>query len=153
MSQTALQAVTAQETAEALPVLLTIEHSAWAAPIRLTDDRVDIISRGNTYTAFPFELQLPNEQADTISTVQLVLDNVDRTITAELRAIQEAPTVTFEVVLASDPDTVEAGPFVFEWQKVTYDALEISGELVNEAIHDEPFPAARFTPGVAPELF
>ena len=72
----------------------------------------DIVSRGNTFTAYPFDLSLPAEDPDQISTVQLSIDNVDHSFVQSLRQISSPVTATIEVVFASSPDTVETGPSV-----------------------------------------
>src|SRR5579885_2175455 len=86
LSLAARQAVNAQETGEVFLLLLTLDHDELAAPIRVVNNTVDIVSRGNTYIAYPFQLELPAEDADQISSVRLSIDNVDRTIVQSLRA-------------------------------------------------------------------
>ena len=44
-------------------------------------------------------------------TVSLTVDNTDLEVNEKIRSLVGAPTVTFMVVLASSPNTVEAGPF------------------------------------------
>jgi len=96
---------------------------------------------------------LPAEFDDQLPTVQLQIDNVDRRIMEGVRALTSAPAVTLEVVLASAPDTVEAGPFAFTLKAADYDALVISGTLAFEDVLNEPYPQYAFTPGSFPGLF
>jgi len=153
LSLTARQAVFAQETGTVFLILLTIDHSSLSSPLRFVYNNEDITSRGNTFTAFNFQIQLPSEEEDSITDVQLRIDNVDRQIVETVRSLSSAPEVTMEIVLSSDPDTVEAGPFNFELQEATYDAVQVTGTLGYPPVLDEPFPGDLFTPQNHPGLF
>jgi len=153
LSAAARNAIFASQTAEAFLVLLTLDHPTWGAPVRVTSDAVDTASRGYTYKPFPFLVSLPEERDDALARVRLTIDNVDRSIIAALRPLTSPPTVTLEVVLASSPDTLEAGPFDFTLRNVEYDALTITGDLMFEDVLNEPFPAGSFTPASYPGLF
>lgn len=153
VSLTARAAINAQETAEAFLILLTIDHADLDEPIRVTSDAVDTVSRGETYIRFPFAVTLPDDRDDQMVRAQLTIDNVDRRIVNTLRSISGPPTVTLEVVLGSDPNTVEAGPFEFTLRNARYNALTVAGDLVFEDILNEPIPGDAFTPGNFPGLF
>ncbi|MBE0598443.1 MAG: DUF1833 family protein, partial [Desulfuromonadales bacterium] len=105
------------------------------------------------YQPFPFDIALPADRDDQISKVTLTIDNVDRAIVRAVRELASAPTVTLEIVLASSPDVVEAGPFEFTLQDAGYDALTVSGTLGYEDILNEPFPAGAFVPAAFPGMF
>ena len=146
LSLTAREALFAQETGEVFLILLTIDHSTLGTPLRFVYNNEDITSRGNTYTAFNFDIQMVSEEDDgAITQVDLNIDNVDRTLIETVRGISSPPDVTMEIVLASDPDTVEAGPFEFSLQSVNYDAITVNGKLGYPPMLDEPFPGDRFT--------
>jgi hypothetical protein len=154
LSAAALQAIFARETDEVFVVLLTLEHSTFATAIRVCSDAVDTISRGSTYQPFPFEVTTPAEDDAPPPRVTLRIDNVDRRIVQEVRRVSGEPiTVTLEVVLASTPDTLEAGPFEFALRDTTYSALLVEGELAFDDILNEPYPGLAFTPSVSPGLF
>jgi hypothetical protein len=153
VSEALRRAVHAQETEEAFLVLLTIEHPELEQTIRVSSDAVDTLSRSETYLAFPFDLQLPEEGEERPPRARLTIDNVSREIVLALRQIQAAPTVTMEVVRATEPDLVEASFPFFRLLDVRYDALVVEGELGVEDLTAEPFPAARFVPSLFPGLF
>lgn len=153
VSATARAAINAQSTGEAFLLLLTIDHDSLAAPIRVSSDGVDTVSRGDTYVHFPFEIVLPDDRDDQVVRVSLRIDNVDRQVVTALRTITGGPTVGLEVVLGSDPDTVEAGPFSFTMRNAVYDVASVTAELVYEDILNEPIPGDAFTPGNFPGLF
>lgn len=142
----------AQETGEAAPVLITIDHADLAAPIQVTSDAVDTLSRGDTYIAFPFRVTLPDDTEEG-ARARLEIDNVDRQIVQAVRAVSSPPSVRVEVVLASTPDLVEAGPFDFQLEEARYDALVVSGELAFEPVLDLAVPGDVMSPGLFPGLF
>ena len=146
-------AVTAQQTGEVLLVLLEIDHADMSTPIRVVNNQVGIMSGGDLYAPFPFQVQLPDERDDTMSAVTLRIDNVDQQIVTALRQLTSAPTVDLSVVLASDPDTVEAGPFSFSLTQATYDANAVVATLAYEDVLREPIPGDRFTPTNFPGVF
>ncbi len=153
LSMAARQAVNAQETNEVFLLLLTLDHEDLAEPIRVVNNTEDVTSRGMTFVAYPFEIALPDEDPESVARVSLRIDNVDREIVRNLRAIQAPLSVALEVVMASSPDTVEAGPFNMTLVAAEYDALTVTGELAFEDVLNEPFPGQSYVPSEYPGLF
>lgn len=154
ISSTARRAIFAQQTGEAFILLLVISHPELAEPIRVCANTEDIESNGHTFQRFPFELAMPPENEDAPPTVQLRIANADRQIVQAVRSLSgEAMSVELSIVLASSPDTVEAGPFDFTLRDVSYDAAVVEGTLMFEDVLNEPFPADAFTPSRFPGLF
>lgn len=148
------RAVFAAQTGEAILVLLTIDHPTLGAPLRVTSDNVDTVSDGETFVPYPFQLTLAEESEDATPTIGLSIDNVDRTIGAALRdAGLEAPTCTVQVVMGSDPDTIEAEFPAFRLRDVDYDALVVTCQLTLEDMTTLPYPYVTFTPNRFPGLF
>lgn len=146
-------ALYAPQTGKVLLHLLTIDHADMAAPVRLVDDLVDIVSRGDTYTAFPFEAALPVDTDGEVPQLEITCDAVTRELIVEIRSIATPATMTLEVVAADSPDDVEAGPYVFDVVSAQYDATEITLRLTYEPLTVEPFPALIFNPHDFPLLF
>jgi hypothetical protein len=153
LSAPAKAAIFAQETGEVFLQLVTISHATLTPSLRFVENTVDITSRGNLYLACPFRMVMPAERDDAMPTVQLQIDNVDRLIIEGVRALPSRPTVTYEVVLASSPDTLEGGPFDFSLTGCEYDALVITGTLAFEDVLNEPAVQHSFTPAKFPGLF
>lgn len=162
VSALARQAMYVQETGEEPVILLTINHESFTQPLRCVSFVRDVVSRGNTFKAYPFEFQLPDDRDDQVTSARLSIDNIGEieledgtktTMTAMIRQIQTAPEVTVEIVLASTPDVVEAGPYWFMLRDITYDAMTISGEMAWEDVLNQEFPGDTFTPATAPGLF
>ncbi|MGO6835016.1 DUF1833 family protein [Rhizobium ruizarguesonis] len=152
-----------QETDEIVICLLTVTHDDLDAPIYLSSDPTDrisvdpliygTVSRGNEYLFLPFEFTLPDDKSDSPPRVQLSMDNTDRSLVTVLRSIATPASIKVELVLASDPDTVEITMPALQLSDVTLDEGKISATLVADALINEPHPAGLFTPGSFPGLF
>ena len=129
LSSVATQAVLRQQTNQVFLLLVEIDHTDLASPIRLVNNYESVVSNGDTYTAAAFQFTPPVEEDGTIKNSRITFDNVDRAIVEAIRSISSAPTVDVSVILASDLDTVEAGPWEFLLRNVSYDAHLVSGEL------------------------
>lgn len=152
-SLTLRQAVNAQETGQVFLILLTIDHAQLSVPIRVSSDAVNTVSNGDTYYAYPFEITLPDDMEDRPPRARLRIDNVSREIIASIRSIQTAPTLNIDIVLASDPDTVEVHLPDFQMRNITYDAMTIDAEINIDYFIEEPFPAGTFAPSYFKGLF
>lgn len=153
LSNAGIASLLAQETGEVWLTLLTIRHADLPAPERLVLDLQPVVSRGETYLPASFDIRLPNQSGDAPPRVTLSLDNVDRRLIELLRTITEPPMIDIEIVLASDPDTVELSLPDFELKDVKYNKLAVTGTLGFEDFLAEPYPGATFTPGDFPGLF
>lgn len=153
LSATALQAIHAQETGEVFVLLLTIAHASLTPSLYFAGNSENVVRGGNTFLPWPFQISLPPESDDQIPTVQLKIDNIDRRILEGIRMLTSPPTITLEVVLASSPNTLEAGPFTMTLRNIEYDALVITGALTYEDVLNEPWPQFRITPNLFPGSF
>lgn len=153
VSPSALKAMFATETDEVFLILLRIS-GAGLAPIYLVNN-TEPVSVGNvTYVNFPFSIQLPDDTDDIISNVEVQFDNIDDMITDAIRTLNGRPDVSFDVVLASDPSHVEAGPYNFQILSTQYDREFIRCSLgFEENILNQAVPKGLFTPSNSPGLF
>ena len=147
------EAIYSAETGDAFLILLTIDHANLTAPIRVTSDAVETVSRGTSFISFPFELTLPDDQENSSPRAKMVIDNIDRQIVEAIRSINSAASVLIEIVRAADLDVVEAQFIDFKLTNVSYDAQRVEGDLTIEDFTAEPFPSASFSPSLFPALF
>jgi hypothetical protein len=91
--------------------LIRISHPGFSEPLRFANSREDVMSRGELYDGQPFDVRYPPQVEGQEATLEVVAQNVDRTVEAALAALTSEPTFVHEVVLASNPDRVELGPF------------------------------------------
>lgn len=145
------------EIDDAILVLVTIVHPQ-IEPIRVVNNLSvesgagNIISRGETYIAYPFNLDLPANTDDS-PRATLTIANVDRRISDAINNLDSSPIISFEIVAASEPDNVIIRFPRFELVDVTWNAVSISGELIQASYASEPFGFVRVTPGLFPALF
>lgn len=153
ISNEARGAMFAEETSDGLLVLLTINHVDLIAPIRVVNNKVNITSRGNEFTAFPFEIILPEIANDTPPKAQLVIDNVSRELGRTIRTISSAPNVLIEVVRINDFNALEVAYPAFKLRNVRFNVFQVRGDLVYEDLQSEPYPVHTFSPANFPGLF
>ena len=155
VSPNALRAMLAQETGEVFLICLTIAHPTLAAPYLLVNDQVELVRAAGTFQPFAFDISLPNEQDDQLPQVTMTIDNIDNEILRAIRSLSgQRPKVTMELVLASSPDTVEAGPFNFSILNIDYDDAKIQGAIgFEDDLLNTAFPADTYTPTNSKGLF
>jgi len=156
LTAAALQAILAPQMGSQIHQLLTLDHASLGSPYRLVDDTLDMVHGGETYTAWPFEITLPDDTEERIPEVRVRIDNVGRQIMTWIRGVTSAPTVTYEIVHKAIGGTIttEVGPLSFRVTELDYDALAIEGVLGYEADYlNEPAVRHRFDPTIAPGLF
>jgi len=153
LSQTALEAVLAPQTEQVFLVLVEIDHETLAGPLRFVRNTEPITHNGNTYDPVAFDINLPASGEDGTPRASITIDNVDRRLTDTIRSVTSRPTITLKIVLASSPDTVELGPAEFKLERVSYDEMQIEGDLVYEDFLTLEYPADQFDPFNFPGLF
>ena len=130
-------------------VLLTIEH-ADITTIRLVDNRVDVTSGGDIYTAKAFTVRLPDSLEDAPSGGRLRIDNVNRELGEAMRDISSPADVTIELIRQADPDTIETSWPAMQMTNVRFNFLTVEGDLTFENLSREPNPFMTFSPAEFP---
>jgi len=174
LSQSAVRAMFASETPEALILLVTITNPADpTTPIRLADGYTNRITSLTTdtdviygvtstinggisrdYLFLPMQIALPGEEEAGSAQCSLVLNFVTKEAIELIRYHLTSPvSVQIDLVLASSPNTVEASFSGFKITNVTYNADQITFDLNMVSLSREPFPCFTFTPANFPGLF
>jgi len=145
LSSTLIGAAFAQETAEIPLMLLEISEST-IDTIRLVNDKgADIVSNGETYTKYPYQIIIPPvDSKNEVPRVQVTIDCVDLAIKNTLRSLATTIDVKAAMILQSDPDTIEAGWYEFTLKDFSWNSIVITGTLGFEDILMETFPAGRW---------
>lgn len=151
LSTAATQSLADQESEEVWLALLTLSHPDLGEPVRVVSNTEDIVSNGHTYTALPFVLELPDDGPDP-GVARLRIDNVTREIVTLVRSIAAPPTVTIDLVLASQPDTIDTTITNLTLRDVRYNAAQVTGTLWFEDVATESV-AEIITPARFPGLF
>ena len=153
LSTAAIRSLISRESGDAIIILLTLTHPTIEI-LRVARNIVgqDIVSRGETYKAFPFDVTLPSDDED-VPRVTLRIANVDRRISFALMELTSPPLVAFEIIEASQPDIVLRRYARFELQNITWDAMEVQGDLAQASLVTEPWPNIRCLPSNMPAMF
>lgn len=169
LSQSAVRAMFASETPEALILLITITNPADPEnPVRLADGYTNritslttdtdvvygVTSNSKDYLFMPMQISLPGEVEAGAAQCSLVLNFVTREAIDIIRTHLTSPVnVQIDLVLASSPDRIETSFSGFKITNVTYSADQITFDLNMVSLSREPFPCFTFTPANFPGLF
>ena len=121
-------------------VLLVISHATLPVPYRLVNNTEFIVSGGDVYIAYPFEIILSADDGTKLPEISLTIDNVDRSLVETIRTLAEPPKIAIKVVLASQPDVVEIEINNMVLREVSYDQYKITGILYADDILNARYP-------------
>lgn len=156
-----LTAILSETTDQVILFALIINHPDLAQPYKLvqnkTDLSVDINGAIDTFTAFAFEVSLPDFREDSVPSSKIKLDNIDQFLINLLRTSNVAPEIEVYVI-RKDPLATNAvkelGPMTFTLKTVDWDIRTISGDLTLDYDYlNEACMKYRFTPEIAIGLF
>lgn len=154
VSATYLQAMLAQQTGEVILPFLKIEHPDLAQTYRVVNNTEQIVRADGTYMPFPFRIPEPEQIEKKIPQVQVEIDNTDLEINDALQNLSGYPTITFFTALASSPDTIESGPYVFSFKDVQVNERTITGTLgYEDDVFAQQVPGQNYLPSNSPGLF
>jgi hypothetical protein len=142
------------ETAAVFLHLLKLEAEG-ISPLYLVDNTEPVTSNGISYTPCAFKCVLPTQNDDgTSKPCRVEIDNVDRRI-AEIaeETVNTQITLTVSVVIAQNPDVIEAGPLRFILRNVNISKETVQAELYDFYVYDRNLPGLRYSPQDFPGLF
>lgn len=152
-SQNFIKALIDQNTDQVFLWLLTITHEATGETHRLVSNLDDVVSRGETYLAFPFEFVLPSDDGESLPEIPIVINYVSDELVALLRKHADGVVVLAEIILASAPDQPEYTIEDLVIKTVTYDAGQVTLTAKVEDLMSQRFPADDFLPRSFPGMF
>lgn len=152
---TLVRVVNTPQVDDALIWLLTFTDPVDALVLRACANLEDITSRGDVYTAFPFEIVLPPDDGQRISTLDLVFPNVGRELMELVREYPpgEHPKVKFELIISDAPDTVEKVIDFMEVDSATYTAMTVTFKLTSSSIFARKTCVANYNQSEFPGMF
>lgn len=149
LSTAGLRALLARESSDAILILITI--TIGATTLRFVDNPVDVTSNSNLFTAYPFKLSLASD-ADHSPEVKIQIGNIDRQIMLAIADVTTPPEFLIQVIIESEPNTVQQAYSQFTLREVNADALLIEGTLGQARISTEIWPKIRATKARCPSL-
>ncbi len=141
-----------QESGDPFLLLVTITHASFGS-IRFVNNIDDVISRGETYFAFPIKIVLPVDDGETTPIIKMTLDNVSLELIDELRSVTTPAQVTVEAILASAPDFVEIGYDDLTLGSIQYNQTTITANLTFDDILNTTIPSEKYEPDNFPGIF
>lgn len=133
-------------------LLLTLRDPSTGNQTLLVNNNEDVVSRGNTYQAYPFMVTLPNDMEEEAMYVQITIDNVDQLLVHAIRSTVEPPTAKIELVVSSSPNTVERTIDFLIMTGVQYDAQQITATLQPNDFLNSPAIDSIYTGVEFPDL-
>lgn len=146
---------------------LELWHSAFTSPIRVVKDYVDLVatlessaprnpSTAVTFVAFNFEFSKPDISPDNIPQVTITLDNVDRSIVANVEAAlgtTELVTVIYREFISTDLSAPQNNPpLSMAITNVTADVFKVTATASFPNLMNKRFPTIAYTSEVFPGL-
>jgi hypothetical protein len=148
-----LEAALSENTSEVFLILLTFNHETFDKPIYMVNNVEDIISRGNSFMAFPFNLSLPLDDGDSLPAVSIQCENASLELIDELRKLTSPLSVTLEMILASSPDYVETSIDDMRVAAIQYDKQNLTLTATVDDLLNTSFPKERYLPSNFAGLF
>lgn len=154
VSDSTVRALQRVDDAGGMLALLEISHASLSATVRIVNDTRDLVALGHTWVALPFEVQLPSDKSKELPRAQLRMDNVGRSITAELEQLPPGAALqaTLRMVHRSTPGTVDF-EFTFPMSGVKVDQASVSAAMGPDDLMRRPAVRMRFDPQTSPALF
>lgn len=134
----------AEATNQVFILLVTFWHGQEIFRCALNTE--EVVSRGQVFTPTYFSVELPEVSNDAPGGVQLTVDNVDQRMIDLLRRITTPIQVKIELVLASQPNTVELYIEDLVMRNVSWNVAQITGQLTSEDMLNASFPGHIYEP-------
>lgn len=151
ISTAALPYVLAPSSAIVFINLLTISLEGYDT-LYVANNNENVISRGITFLASQFAINLPRQTNDKMPDLSITINNVDRSLIEFIRGLPKPPNIQLEVVTNVDTDTVEMSVGFMRLVNVHYDALQITGQLSIDNMLSRKF-GETYLPKTYPGLF
>ncbi len=152
LSNQLLAQLFSQESSDPFLTLVTLSHDDFAT-IRLVNNTEDIVSRGDTFTAFPMRIGLPSDDGEKAREVTLDFDNVALDLIKEIRTVTTPISVKLEMVLASIPDDVQIAFEELKIQNLSYNKTRVSARLFLDSFLSTEMTSEKYQPIIYPGLF
>jgi hypothetical protein len=147
-----LKQLYAQESEDPLILLLTLTHPTFS-PIYLANNTEDIVSNGTSFAAFPMKIRLSADDGETQKEVSIDFDNVGLDLIDEIRTVVTPISVKIDMILASDPDSIQMTIDDLKMRSVTYNSTRISAKLYYDSFLNVELTSEKYTPSTFPGLF
>jgi hypothetical protein len=133
-------------------LLITLTHPQLLEPILAAASDVDIVSRGNTFIAWPMAPRLPTT-GDKPKRGGLKIANISEDIGRLVRPLKGDIKLMFEIVERNAPDEVMYSHGGLKLSNVRTEGRFIMADVVGYGSHGLAFPKSSANPDYAPGTF
>ncbi len=140
VSQNARTQIRALNKDQAVLILVTINDGT-GTPLRLVNNIKDVVSRTNTFTAFPMSIDVSPDDGDTLQTVQLTIDNASLEMVDWVRTLTNPVPVIIETVFSGSLDTVELSLTNLVIRNIKYNTTSITANLMADDDLNQQIPS------------
>lgn len=151
LSTDATAAVLSPESGLHLLWIIEINHPSFDAPVRLSNSSYDVSHNGNTYSAFGFIFDEPQDDEDGVRSGTISINNADRYLTPLIRGADWRLTATVKLVSCTaesvsppEYDEVEIEYPAMSLEDITMDTQVLQASLKPEQYQNEPWPRDTF---------
>jgi len=141
-----------QESDDPFLVLLTLTHPSFST-VRLANNTKDIVSRSETYMAFPFKIRFPVDDGESAREFSIEFDNVSLELVDEIRSVTSPIGITIEMILASMPDDVQITQENLQIQTIQMNKQRISAKIIVDDFLNIEMTGEKYEPTNFPGLF
>jgi hypothetical protein len=154
LSPELLAQIFAQESNDPFLVLVTLSHPD-ITTLRFVNNSEPIVSRGDTFLAFPMMIKLPTDDGETQREVAIEFDNVSLELIEPIRSIDsdEKIAVKLEMVLASLPDAVQMSLEELFIKSVQYNKQRVSASIGLDDFMNTQLTSEQYNPSNFPGIF
>lgn len=155
LSSGAIRDLFVQNSGAVMLSCVTFNHFELPEPIRVVNNTVAIQFDGHEWIALPFELTLPSDNEDRVPNLEMIIDNIDRTLVELLRSVSSMPSVRVDIIRVDGATiTREIGPLDFSLlsSDIGVDAVTLTIGYAFDILN-EPATQDILNPGTAPGLF
>jgi len=149
-NQNSIQQSRQREKEQAVFNLLTVYEGT---PLRLVDNLTDVVSNGNTFSAFGFSVEFSPNDGETLQTIQLVFDNTTLEMIDWIRSFTSPIPIKLETVFSGDLDYVEQSISELVIRSVKYDVKSITATLSADDDVNQLLPSDTYNSLDWPGLF
>ena len=158
----------AQFSPEADLLFLTLTHTLLSEPVRVVNDTKDFVYDGNTFTGFPFDIQILSDD-ESPPKAQIAIQNIDSRIGETIRGLRTPVRMKLELLSSVDFDLsvdprVELGggspgaTVLYSFDKAflvncKVDFLTVTGDIMGWDYQQRVWPGRRATQDRFPGLF
>lgn len=135
-------------------VLLEISRDDLAQPIRIVNDATDLVHNGNTFTALPFDITLPDDPETGMPQATLSIVNVGRELASVVENTDwsQETNATLIQVMRSAPNTAEWS-ITMVMTDIQMNSQYITAKLSFEDLLGVPAITKKYTAQAFPGLY